>query len=103
MARLGRVIKALKEGRTAADPEDNNMLTPPASGLSAPRISLPYVGSHLNMHQFNGIFEAASLEARNGHSAAVDSPAGWFSHSLVFATIYSMPNAYILFVYLSQR
>lgn len=27
------------------------------------------------MHQFNGIFEAASLEARNGHSAAVDSPA----------------------------
>lgn len=94
MARLGRVIKALKEGRTAADPEDNNVLTPSTSDRSAPRISLPYVGSHLNMHQFNGIFEAASLEARNGHSAAVDSPAGWFSHSLVFATIYLIPNAY---------
>lgn len=38
---------------------------------SSPRVSLPHVDTLLNMHQHNGLFDAASTEEQNGPTAVV--------------------------------
>ena len=80
MARLtsSLVKKALKDGRTGPDLEDDDVLTRSSSDLSVPHINLPFLETRLDMHQFNGLLESASLEAQNGHPPNIESPHGWF-------------------------
>lgn len=79
--------KALKEGRTVTDSNDDTQdsIDSPrqsVSDLSVPHVSVPYVESLeslMNMHQSNGLSESTPVEPRNGHTPVVSEPPGRFS------------------------
>lgn len=92
MVRFGRIKKKTKAepaalGEKSQDPylsdqhADTDFFAPSlGSGPSSPRpprVSLPYVDTQLNMHQYNGFFDVGSTEGQNGSgSTAVESPPG---------------------------
>lgn len=43
---------------------DSEIFLSPVSDI--PRVNLPHVETRLNMHQYNGLFEASTPERQNG-------------------------------------